>query len=55
MALTDKGIRWWSQHPRWGSRGGREEAQKQIGNADCIVTTECAQPPAKPYRYLAAP
>ena len=42
MALTDKGIRWWSPHPLPGSRGNREETQRQIGNADCVVTTEAA-------------
>ena len=40
MALTDRGIRWGSQHPRWRSRGSREEKQRHIGNPDCVVTTE---------------
>ena len=40
MALTDMGMPWWSQHPRWGSRPGREGVQKQIENPDCVVTTE---------------
>jgi hypothetical protein len=37
MTLNDIGIRWWSQHPVWGSRGARD---KQIDNPDCMVTTE---------------
>jgi hypothetical protein len=40
MALTDKGIRWGSRHPRWDSRGSHEEQQTHIGDPDCVVTTE---------------
>ena len=40
MALTDRGIRWWSLHPIWGSGRDREQIEKQIDNSDCTVTTQ---------------
>ena len=40
MALIDRGIHWWSLHPRWGSGGNRDEIQRQIDDSDCVVTTQ---------------
>jgi hypothetical protein len=40
MALIDRGIRWWSLHPIWGSGRDREQIEKQIDNSNCTVTTQ---------------
>ena len=40
MAVIDRGIRWWSLHPIWGSGRDREQIEKQIENSNCTVTTQ---------------